>query len=1164
MSDATIMPRVFDLAALIGQLPELPKQREYIVPAGMPLSVFNSKYSRKKPDGTMQTYAERIRAVVDGNFSLDPRWATTETDWRNPTGLAAEYLLTQRLAVAGVIPTSGRHLQHGDRDQANRALELHANCSTAMFSFMLFRLLLRGSGVGRDYSGMFCRVNWDYTPNIRLVLDEAHADYNYSEFGGYMESLADARHKYDSESEDVRWFEVADSREGWSKCIEILETAAFQKKHAEKLFIFDFSQVRAAGAPIMGLQGRPASGPLGLMRAMAKIATIKGVGMKPWKQAQYIDHYLAACVQLGGARRSARMSVKHWKDTDCIEFIDIKRGGFMWSTNNSILVDQEFWTQARNPKPSHGRRIFEAAVAAAYYDSTGEPGFINVDMMNHNRDGMDEITADNYINPQVYTDLHPRTRDMVENLLPYVKKVQYPFLTNPCVTADAWIMTDQGPRMVVDLIGKKFKALVNGKAYKATGFFQTGVKKIRQIITDRGYELAVTHNHKILIETSRTNLPRWNKSEQKIQRELAITHEWREAKDIRPGDKIVLQNHGNYTWPGEGGTFEEGWLIGNMLGNGCHNPAKYQSLCRFWGDTKETMAEYALNAMFSLPNYRDQTNRNFVGQENPNTDTITVTGTALTELATQYIGNDGEKFIEPTIEYSSSNFHQGFLRGIFDADGSVQMDKAKGNRCIRLSQSDPAVLKAVQRMLLRLGIASTIYWERRPAGYQELPDGNGGLKEYFCKAQHELHIAKANIAVFVERVGFTKPDKHSASLELQASYGLRGAHVETFTATVQKIIRKPAEPVYDCTVNKVHRFDANGITAHNCGEIVLSTYGGYCVIGDLCMAQAENDQELIDAAAMLAKFLVRVNLMKADYTAEVNRTNRIGVSLTGIYEYAYKQYGLTFFDLIDFKQELLQPDAIISDDFRWEKFTRVKKFYALIDIMRETAEKAADEISHELNVNVPHTVTTIKPSGTVGKVMACTEGAHLPAMPYYLRWVQYHKNDAELTALQSRGYPVRDVQHKYPDHFIVGFPTKLPIADLMGDDLVTATQASPIQQYTWLQLLEKFWLGNERGNQVSYTLKYNSKEISYPEYMAMVLTQQPQVKVCSVMPADDWQESQQIYGYVPEEPIDAAEYHQMMAQIQQPVATEKYDDQSLACSNGACPIEFDRIIIPSA
>lgn len=740
---------------------EVAAMREFSVPNGMALSIWQNKYARKKLDGTYQTWAERVSEVVDGNFLLDPRVHDAKS---KDSPVVQEWARTKELAVAGVFATSGRHLQHGDHDQPGRRLELHSNCSSAMFSFMKLRLLLNGSGVGRDYSAAVCRVDWGYMPDVRLVLDESHPDFSPDRFQGALEPLRDAKHKYDSGSANVRWFKVEDTREGWAKITEILETASWQCKHKDKLFIFDFSDVRCKGAPIKGMQGRPASGPLPLMDAIAKVYSVKHAGMKPWMQALYIDHYLGACVHFGGARRAARAAIKSWRDRDIFEFIDIKRGGFLWSANNSIAVDEEFWEQAREQRHSHGRRVFEAAVNAAYWDKTGEPGFINVDKLNQNRDGMENITGETLLSSAGYPDLHKRTIEMIDNVLGYVKKLKYVFIPNPCF------------------------------------------------------------------------------------------------------------------------------------------------------------------------------------------------------------------------------------------------------------------------------------------------------------------------------------------------------------------------------------------------EIVLALYGAYCCIGDVCLAKAAIKQEALDAAGLMSRFLVRVNLMKSDYQTEVLRTNRVGVSLTGIHEFAWNLFGLTFRDMI-----------YASDDPVHFRHEAAKEFWSFVDEMREHACAEAAAYSKEIGLGVPHTVTCIKPSGTVSKVLACTEGAHLPALTHYLRWVQYSVDDPAAPELVARGYPMEDVGQRYHRQVVVGFPTKQPIVDLMGDLVTTADETTPEENFRWLQLLEKHWLGSDTSNNmVSYTLKYDTTKVSYDEFMALILEWQPKIRCCCVMPQSDWRESKKIYGYVPEQPITKEEYESMMANITAPVEREAYDDESLRCAGGVCPIEADR------
>ncbi len=730
----------------------------YQVPQGMPLSVFNDRYARM--DGSnFQSYADRAREMVVGNTLLDKMLTQEEIQ---------EFT---QLAVAGLTPMSGRHLQHGDDTQANRTIEVFTNCSTAAFSFLKFFLLLNGSGVGRDYSTESCRVDWDFMPHVRLVLDGgsddsgliskgAHPDFKgaIGEFRGCFDSLREAKHKYDSESEDVRWFKVGDSREGWAQVIATLETAAFHRNHKDSLFIFDFSAVRKKGSPIKGMQNRPAQGPLPLMRAIAKMCTIRGTRMKPWKQALFIDHYLASCVVMGNVRRAARIATKWWGDRDIIEFIDIKRDGFLWSANNSILVDEEFWQQARSPRPSHARRVFEAAIGSAYYDRTGEPGFINVDQLNVDKTGFDNITATTYLNPKCGLKLHRKTYEMIDNVLGVLKNSHYPYIVNPC------------------------------------------------------------------------------------------------------------------------------------------------------------------------------------------------------------------------------------------------------------------------------------------------------------------------------------------------------------------------------------------------SEITLSKWGGYCVIADIVLSRAKSQDEVKRAVAITAKALVRTNLMPALYQSEVDRTNRIGIGITGIFEYAWKFFKLSFKQLLDsYDHVFVQPNCKVPQSL---------EFWNHISDLRSIAMNISIAYSKELGKNPPHTFTTIKPSGTISKVLACTEGAHLPPYAYYVRWVIVEKNSERQFEYERCGYPVKDVSHQYDNCAVVGFPTKHPIADVIPEEfLVTASDVTPEEQYKWVRLLEYFWIGPE-NNQISYTLKYDADKVSQHEFMDFILEWQSKVKCCAVMPFTD----ESAYAYIPEEKIDSKTYYDMISKIDR-MDVEDYDEESITCENGACPID---------
>jgi adenosylcobalamin-dependent ribonucleoside-triphosphate reductase len=397
---------------------------------------------RKKEDGEFENWGDVADRVAFGNASLfDGPLHPSES----------EYLILRKHIANGNTLMSGRHLQHGDSLQITRNMEVFTNCSTSSASFLLFYLLLNGSGVGRCYDDDMMLVDWDYAPNLRCVLDSTHPDFDYSAH----ESLRDAKHKYGT-SKDVLWYEVPDSREGWAKALELWENAAFEKIHAHKMLILDFSKVRAKGMPIGGMQNRPASGPVALMNAFNKAASLKGSSLAQWKQAMYIDHYFAECVLVGGARRAARMSTKHWSDKTIFDFITVKRPiefkgmsideivqyrsnnmpfGFLWSSNNSVTTDDEFWAlvhgKEKTPLAKHAKQVFQKVCQAAYADGTGEPGFINSDKLVQKDAGWDDLNRGDFVESHKYK-INDDTQILMSRLAKRAKKKKYHTITNPC------------------------------------------------------------------------------------------------------------------------------------------------------------------------------------------------------------------------------------------------------------------------------------------------------------------------------------------------------------------------------------------------------------------------------------------------------------------------------------------------------------------------------------------------------------------------------------------------------------------------------------------------------------------------------------------------------------------------------------------------------------
>ncbi|MDD4972902.1 MAG: hypothetical protein PHY93_01050 [Bacteriovorax sp.] len=369
----------------------------------------------------MEHWKDVAFRVAKGNTSLHPKDSETEF-----------LKMNHHLRQASLL-MSGRHLQHGDEAQATRNMEVFTNCATSAMSFLEFYLLLNGSGVGRAMDDELMLVDYKNLPIIVPVLNSTHPDVLSGEISERLEKRT-AEHMYKNKT--IHNFEVPDSREGWAKAIEKMEVMAFQIKHKNAVLILDFSNVRPRGAPIGGMQDRPASGPGPLILAIEKIAKLREASMDPWRAAMFADHYLAECVLVGGARRAARMATKTWRDSTIFEFINLKRGGFLWSSNNSVTVDAEFWNYVRNPEiktriAKHARKVFNAITEAAYHDGTGEPGIINQDKLTQNETGFTGYLDGQFAESKKFK-LDPETLELTKNLALIAKDMQYQQITNPC------------------------------------------------------------------------------------------------------------------------------------------------------------------------------------------------------------------------------------------------------------------------------------------------------------------------------------------------------------------------------------------------------------------------------------------------------------------------------------------------------------------------------------------------------------------------------------------------------------------------------------------------------------------------------------------------------------------------------------------------------------
>ncbi len=526
---------------------------------------------------------------------------------------------------------------------------------------------------------------------------------------------------------------------------------------------FSFSRLRPSG-DVVGSTGGIASGPVSFIRAFDTATDV---------------------VKQGGTRRGANMGILNVDHPDVLAFIESKKDGKNLNNFNiSVAVTTEFMERLRanedydlvNPRTGevtgqlNARHVFDQIAQMAW--QTGDPGLIFLDLINR------------------------------DNPNPQLGKIES---TNPCITGETLVYTDEGLQRAQDLwAGRKESQVVVDGRFTAGRFKQsgpvmaTGVKPINRLVTQEGYEVRLTGDHRVMTNRG-----------------------WVPSSELKSGDKVHLLNQkGGF---GSGGSSELGQLLGWLVGDGTLRSDR--AVLSFFGDEKVELApQFAAmmqSAVRAPSGYRPEYEIGVVAVKDR--DESRVSSSRFLDLAARHGLVPGNKHMVPeSVLQGSEEMQSGFLRALFTADGHVSGKVEKGVS-VRLTSINRSFLVDVQRVLLNFAIASVIYSDRRVEGLRSLPDGKGGYAQYHCQAYHDLVISKDNLLRFASEIGFISEAKQSALLARLASYR-RGPHQESFTATFSALMPEGEEQVYDLTEPETHSFVANGMVVHNCGEQPLLPY----------------------------------------------------------------------------------------------------------------------------------------------------------------------------------------------------------------------------------------------------------------------------------------------------------------------------------------------------
>jgi len=633
-------------------------------------------------------------------------------------------------------------------------------------------------------------------------------------------------------------------------------------------------------------------------------AYVSGAGAYTSGPLSFMDIFDKMCftVSSAGGRRGAQMGTFDVGHPDVLEFVRAKReNGRLRQFNLSLLIPDEFMSAVReerdwklafpltrrefeteNPNledrnafvwrewPIHegyvvneeglvackiyktipARRLWDVIMTSTY--DFAEPGFILIDRVNemNNNWWCEDIRA-----------------------------------TNPCVTADTRIATQYGMVKIGDLYERnlEIQATVDTRTLDqglgvtvreaVPAFMTSPCADVYKVVTNDGYEIKATEWHDFYTTRGKIKL-----------------------RDLKPGDEVLIQSGaGQFGGCGNG---ELGVLLGLLTGDGHftnRGKGDQAAVVNLWGADR-TLADSIVASINSLIEGWANTARQYrvSAVAIPERNLVMIRSILLLRMLKEMfaITADLKSCVPEIVFRGSEECVKGYLRGLFQSDGTVQRDDKHAYCSVRLASSQPSLLKDVQMLLANFGILCRVL-KRRSAGERILPDGKGGKRAHSCKADYELIIGSESRDLFMQEIGFLTDAKNQKYGEWRAQRS--GCHRQTFTSRISSIEHAGREAVFDTTQNDHNSLIFNGIVTGNCGEQPLPPYGS-CLLGSVNLTRfvrhpftdyAEFDwdeyREVVRVFTRMLDNVVEINGLPLEkQRGEIVRKRRHGMGFLGL------------------------------------------------------------------------------------------------------------------------------------------------------------------------------------------------------------------------------------------------------------------------------------------
>lgn len=236
---------------------------------------------------------------------------------------------------------------------------------------------------------------------------------------------------------------------------------------------------------------------------------------------------------------------------------------------------------------------------------------------------------------------------------------------------------------------------------------------------------------------------------------------------------------------------------------------------------------------------------------------------------------------------------------------------------------------------------------------------------------------------------------------------------------------------------------------------------------------------------------------------------------------------------------IARRDDLLAYDYEQLKHSAVAGTYSMAD---------------ELGLQRPKNSTTVKPSGTLSKIMTTSEGIHKPLGKYIFNNINFGKNDPLVPLLKQANYRVFNNPND-PEGILVTFPINwedIEFTEINGVEVNIESAVAQLERYKKVQR-------HYCQQNVSNTISYSPDEI--PSIIDWILKNwEIYVGVSFLYRTDPTKTAKDLgYLYLPQEVVTKEEYDKYVAQLKEIKFEKNMDDdyeiESQECTSGACPIK---------